>query len=169
MSPSRIEPSPVLFVRSLLDHSVPPGLLKDEVLTLDLIALLLRHGMVVPHTLLGLFGLESLVLTGGLEMSHSHVVPLTITGPHLLDTVKGRFLSLSVPPLAHPILLGVSFLLRLPWRIHGPVRSTGLETRPPTFSILGMDWGSVCSAWPRLDGPAAVALFGRGFGGSSRD
>ena len=101
--------------------------------TVKLIALLLRHGIVAPHTLLGLFGLESFVLTGGLEMSHSHVVPLTITGPHLLNTVKGSFLSPSVPPLAHPILLGVPLFVALPWFIHGPVRSSGPNTRPRNF------------------------------------
>ena len=136
VSPPSIQPLSVGLVGALLDHPVPPVLLQNEVLALDLIALLLRHGVVALHALLGLFGLKGLVFSRGLEMSHSHVVPLTITGPHLLDTVKGRFLSLSVPPLAHPILLGVPLFLALPWRIHGPVRSGGTSTRPPTLSVF---------------------------------
>ena len=83
----------------LSDHFVPPGLLQNEVLALDLILLLLRHGVVAPHAFLGLFGLEGLVLAGGFETVHSLAVALTVTGPHLLDAVKGRIFSLPIPTL----------------------------------------------------------------------
>ena len=124
--------------------------------------------MVAPHTLLGLFGLERLVLTSGFHTGHAFEVTLTVMGPHFLHTVKGCIFVLPIALLAYLRLVGVSCLfLRLPWRIHGPVRSSGPNTRPPTHVIFGM--GSVCSAWPSFAAPAAVALVGRGFGDSSPD
>ena len=120
--------------------TVHPGLLQNQVLTLDLIALLLRHGVIAPHTLLGLFGLKRLLLNSGFHTGHAFVVTLTVMGPHFLHTVKGCIFALPIALLAYLILVGVPlFLLVLPWRIHGPVRLTGLHTRPPRFSICGMD------------------------------
>ena len=67
--------------------------------------------------------------------------------PHFLHTFKGRIFALPIAPLADSILVGVSFLLlRLPWRILGQFQSTVPRTRPPLFSIFGMDWGYACSA-----------------------
>ena len=163
LPPPGIQPFTIGLVGPLILHSLHPGFLQNQVLTLDLIALLLRHGVVAPHTLLRLFGLEGLVLTGGFETVHSLVIALTVMGPHFLHTVKGRFLSLPIALLADSILVGVPLFLALPWRIRGPIRSNAGSTRWPTHVIAGMDF-----SWP-LDGPAAVALFGLGSYGNKHD
>jgi len=127
-----------------MDHPVPRGPLQNQVLAFHLIALLFRHGMVAPHILLGLFGLESLVLTSGFHTSHAFLTVLTVMRPHFLHAVKGRIFVLPIALLADSILVGVSFLLRLHWRIHGQFQSTVPRTRPPTFSTFEM--GPACSA-----------------------
>ena len=165
LSPSRIQALTILFVRSLPDHSLPPGLLQNQVLAFDFLQLLRWHGVVAPQSLLALALFKGLVFSRGVETGDPFMVPLAVTGPHLLYAVHGRLLSCSIPPSAFQSLVCVQPPL-FPWQVHHSIRITAGSTRPPTRAMTGLDWGFACSAWPRLAGPAAVALSGPGFDGN---
>ena len=130
--------------------------------------LLLRHGTVASYALLGLFGLESLVLPVGFHSRHAFVVTPTVKGLHLLDPVHGRIFPLPIQFLVDLISLGVPlcFLgLAQSWRIHAPLPAIGRHTRPPT----PVTFGKGCSDEPWHDGPAAAAQCARRSGGNSLD
>ena len=165
-SPPRIQALPLLPIGPLSDLAFHPDLLQHQVLAFHFLPILCRHGVVATRSLHTLMLFKGLVLARGLETSDAVVVPLTVTGPHLLNAVHGRILSSSIPPVAFQRLCSVPPLL-FSWRIHGPARSTVPSTRRPTHVIFGACRGSAWSAWPRLDGFAAVGQSGPGFDGNS--
>ena len=154
LSPSCIQASSIFLVRSLPDHSLPPGLLQNQVLAFDFLPLLRWHGVVAPQSLLAFALFEGLVFSHGLETGDSLVVSLAATGPYLFYAVHGRILSGSIPPLVFQIFGGVSFLF-LHWRVHDSTRTIAVSRRRPMHVILGTDSG-VWFFWPRLAAPAAV-------------
>ena len=154
LSPSCIQASSMFLVRSLPDHSLPPGLLQNHVLAFDFLPLFCWHGVVAPQSLLAFALFEGLLFSRGLETGHSLVLSLAATGPHLFYAVQGRILSGSIPPMVLQISWGVSFLF-LHWRIHDSTRTMAVSRRRPTHVIFGTDSG-VCVFWPRLAAPAAV-------------
>ena len=92
-------------------------------------------------------------------MSHSRVVALAIRGPHLLHTVKGRLLSLSISPLTLQHLVSVPpLLLPFSWRIHGSIRSNAGSTRRPTHVIAGMDFSWPLAVPLLLHNPDSVSM-----------
>ena len=149
------------LVGPLLLHFLHPISLTLGVFTFDLVPLLLRHGMVASHALLGLFGLEGLVLPIGSHTGHSFVVASTVHGLHVLDPIQGRVLALPIPFLMLFVFLWVSLCPGLArfWYIHALAPILGPHTRPPTHATFGRDW---VSPEPRHDGPAAAAQSYRG-------
>ena len=132
------------LVGPLVLHFLQPVLLQLQVLAFHLTPLLFRHGMVASQTILGLFGLECLVLPARSHTSYAFVVAPTVKGLHFLYPVQGGILPLPIALFADLIFLGVPLFLLLPWRIHGPIQSTERHTRPPTHVTYGK--GSVYSA-----------------------
>ena len=153
---------------ALVLHFLHPVSLTLGVFAFDLTSLLLGHGMVASHALLGLFGLEGLVLPIGSHTSHAFVVASTVHGLHVLDPIQGRVLALPIPFLLLFVFLRVPFFLgglAQSWRIHDPALTIGQHTHLPMPATFGMDWESVFSGH---DGPAAAARFDHGDDGNSR-
>ena len=123
--------------------------------------------MVASHTLLDLFGLEGLVLPVGFHACHAFDVTPTVAGPHLLDAVHGRILSLPIEFLVPFIELGVPLFAgsARSGRIHAAIRVNGRHTRPPRPVTFGMDPHWSVSLWH--DGPAAAVQSARGACGNS--
>ena len=160
------------FVRRvgpLVFHFLHPVSLTLGVFAFDLTSLLLGHGMVASHTLLGLFGLEGLVLPIGSHTSHTLVVASTVHSLHVLDPIQGRVLALPIQFLIVFVFFRVPpFLgeLAQSWHIHDPVLVIGQHTRPPTHATFGTDWEeSVCSGH---DGSVAGGQSARGDDDNSR-
>ena len=162
LPPPRIQSLLVGLVGPLLLHFLHPIFLALRVFAFHLRPLLLRHAVVASHALLGLFGLEGLVVPIRFQTSHTFVVASTVHGLHVLDPIQGGILSL-------PIQFLFLFFLRGPlgpgsarsWHIRALAPTIGRHTRPPTHATFGTDWESVGSAEPGHDGPAVAARFAR--------
>ena len=97
--------------------------------------------MAASHALLGLFGLEGLVLPIGSHMGHPFVVASTVHGLHVLDPIQGRVLALPIQFLILFVFFRVPFFLgglAQSWRIHDPALTIGRHTRPQTHVTFGM-------------------------------
>ena len=169
LPPPRIQSLLVGLVRPLVFHFLHPVSLTLGVFAFHLVPLLLGHAMVASHTLLGLFGLESLVLPTGFHTSHPLVVASTVHGLHVLDAIHRGILTLPIQfLLLFFVFFRVPFFLGGPvqsWHIHDPTPVLGQHTRLPTPATFGMGWES---AEPGHDGPVAAGQSGRGDDGNSR-
>ena len=96
LPPPRIRSLFVGLVSPLLLHFLHPVFLTLGVFASDLVPLLLCHGIVAPHALLGLFGLEGLVPPIGSHTGHTFVVASTVHGLHVLDPIQGSVLALPI-------------------------------------------------------------------------
>ena len=113
LSPPRIQSLFVGLVGPLLLHFVHPISLTLGVFTFDLVPLLLRHGMVASHALLGLFGLEGLVLSVRFHTGHTFVVASTVKGLHVLYPIQGGILALPIQFLIRFVFFRVPLFLGL--------------------------------------------------------
>ena len=125
------------------------------------------HGSVVNP--LGPFFFEGLVLPVSFQARHAFGVTPTVEGPHLLDAVEGRILSLPIQLLLNLISLGVPLFASLArsGRIHTPLPVTGRHTRRPRLATFGTD--SLWSVDPWHDGLAVAVRCARGSVDSSPD